>query len=54
MMREPFQQMKLIPPETEMFSRYQTTLDNTLTKAIRALREAQELRRSLADAVGSD
>jgi hypothetical protein len=39
----------------EIFSRYQTTLDNQLYKALRALREAQEWRLKTLDAkAGSD
>jgi len=35
----------VLPDEAlEVFSRYQTTLDNQLYKALRALREAQEWR----------
>lgn len=49
MMRKPYQEMKAIPPEAELFARYQTALDNTLTKAIRGLREAQEIRMSMID-----
>lgn len=49
MMRQPYQEMKAIPPEAELFARYQTALDNTLTKAIRGLREAQEMRISMID-----
>ena len=37
----------------EVFSRYQTTLDNQLYKALRALREAQEWRLKTIDAQSS-
>lgn len=50
-MRAPFQAMKSIPPEAELYARYQTSIDNALTKAIRALREAQELRLSTLEHV---
>jgi hypothetical protein len=33
-------------PQLELMARYQTTLDNQLYKALRALREAQEWRQS--------
>ena len=46
----------VLPDEAlEVFSRYQTTLDNQLYKALRALREAQEWRLKTLDAkAGSD
>jgi hypothetical protein len=53
MLREKFQEMKVIPPEAELFVRYQTTLDNTLTRAIRGLREAQVLRLNALEGVKS-
>jgi hypothetical protein len=53
MLREKFQEMKAVPPEAELFVRYQTTLDNTLTRAIRGLREAQTLRLSVLEGVKS-
>jgi hypothetical protein len=44
----------ILPPEAlEVFSRYQTTLDNQLIKGLRALREAQEWRMKTLDAKGS-
>ena len=48
---------RLIPSHDtlEVFSRYQTTLDNQLYKALRALREAQEWRlKTLEAAVGAE
>ena len=46
----------VLPDEAlEVFSRYQTTLDNQLYKALRALREAQEWRfKTLDAAAGAD
>ena len=41
--------MKVVPPEAELFARYQTSLDNMLTKAVRALNEAQDRRIALID-----
>lgn len=49
MLRERHQAMKIIPPEAELFARYQVALDNTLTKAIKALREAQVFRLSVVE-----
>ncbi len=44
----------VLPSETlELFSRYQTTLDNQLYKALRAFREAQEWRLKTLDLAGS-
>jgi hypothetical protein len=54
MMREKFQEMKAIPPEAELFVRYQATLDNSLSKAIKGLREAQALRLSMIESVPLD
>jgi len=43
----------VLPPETlELFTRYQTTLDNQLYKALRAFREAQEWRLKTLDVKG--
>lgn len=50
-MRRAYHDMKAIPPEAELFARYQTSLDNSLTKAIRALREAQLARLSALESV---
>ena len=50
-MRRAYHDMKAIPPEAELFARYQTSLDNSLTKAIRALREAQLARMSALESV---
>lgn len=38
-----------LPANHELFSRYQTALDNELYRAIRALREAQEWRLKTLD-----
>jgi len=44
------QRLVLKPELLELFSRYQTTLDNQLYKALRALREAQDWRLKTLDA----
>ena len=43
-MRSRFQEMKVIPPETEQFSRYRTALENSLARAVKALRQSQLIR----------
>lgn len=47
---------RLVLPEAtlEILSRYQTTLDNQLYKALRALREAQDWRLKTIEAAGED
>ena len=45
------QRLVIEPNRLELLSRYQTTLDNQLYKALRALREAQEWRLKTMDAV---
>ena len=49
-------QRRLILPDEqlEVLSRYQTTLDNQLYKALKALREAQEWRMTTIDAAAAD
>ncbi len=43
----------VLPPDTlELFTRYQTTLDNQLYKALRAFRETQEWRLKTLDVAG--
>ena len=37
-----------LPTQTELLTRYQTTLDNDLYKALKALREAQSWREARA------
>jgi hypothetical protein len=44
LMRESYQAMKIIPPEAELYARYQTSLDNMLNKAIKAFRDARDYR----------
>jgi hypothetical protein len=46
------QRLILTDDTLEVFSRYQTTLDNQLYKALKALREAQEWRLKTMDATG--
>jgi hypothetical protein len=54
MMREKFHEMKAVPPEAELYVRYQATLDNSLAKAIKGLREAQALRLSVIEEVTAE
>ena len=44
LMRESYKAMKIIPPEAELYARYQTSLDNMLNKAIKAFRDARDYR----------
>ncbi|MCF8493391.1 MAG: hypothetical protein K9G25_06235 [Sphingomonadaceae bacterium] len=43
-MRADYQDIKMIPPETERFARYRAANENSLEKAVRALRQSQALR----------
>jgi hypothetical protein len=40
--------VQALPTQTELLTRYQTTLDNDLYKALKALREAQSWREARA------
>ncbi len=44
LMKESYQAMKIIPPEAELYARYQTALDNMLNKAIKTFRDARDYR----------
>lgn len=43
-MRGHFQAMKVVPVESERFARYRTSIENSLEKAVRSLRQSQLMR----------
>jgi hypothetical protein len=48
-MREQHQAMKVVPPEVEVISRYRVSLENSLARAIKALRQEQDRRSTLIE-----